>query len=235
MIKTYVACVDSGASTVVMAREVYHAHKHFLGPLQPLQSDERLRGATGVKMQIDGIVRVPFKIGEFTYSFEAYVGDLVGVPMLLGMPFLCGVNARIDYGAMTAIFGPQQIVDLDVDCLLSGDNEVRTKRPINIPAKHAVMVACKTLTKWGKVYGLKEDVHFRGNGINFYQDLEVVDSLVRPDSQGDIRVCLVNHSTEVRRIASGISLGSVDPLVKLDGKQKGCYHIYEVLLYSPGA
>ena len=65
--------------------------------------------------------------------------------------------------------------------------------------------------------------------MHFYKDLQVVDSLVRPNSQGDIHVCLVNHSTEVQRIASGISLGSVDPLVKLDGKQKGCYHVYEVV------
>ena len=113
--------------------------------------------------------------------------------MLLGMPFLHGVSARIDYGAMTAIFGPQQIIDLDVDCLLSGDNEVRVQKPIIIPATNAIMVACKTLTKWGKVYRLCEDVNFLGNRMQFYEELEIVDLLVRPDSQGDIQVCLVNH------------------------------------------
>ena len=130
---------------------------------------------------------------------------------------------------MTAIFGPQQIIDLDVDHLLQGDNEVRIKKPIIIPAKHAVMVACNTLTKWGKSYGLCDDVHFVGNGMQFYDDLEIVDSLVRPDSQGDIQICIVNHSTDSRRMASGMSLGSVEPLVKLDGKQKGLYHVYEVV------
>ena len=99
--KTYTACVDSGASTIVLARQVYQEQKHILGDLQPLQSDEKLRGATGARMQIDGVVKVPFNIGDFMYSFDAYVGDLVGVPMLLGMPFLQGVCARIDYGAMT--------------------------------------------------------------------------------------------------------------------------------------
>ena len=89
--KTYTACVDSGASTIVLACEVYQEQKHILGDLQPLQSDEKLREATGAHMQIDGVVKIPFSIGEFLYSFEAYVGDLVGVPMLLGMPFLRGV------------------------------------------------------------------------------------------------------------------------------------------------
>ena len=87
--KTYVASVDSGASTIVMARQVYQDQKHILSDLQTLQPDEKLRGGTGA--EIDGIVRVPFNIGEFTYSFEAYVGDLVGVPMLQGMPFQSGV------------------------------------------------------------------------------------------------------------------------------------------------
>ena len=71
--KTYTACVDSGASTIILAREVYQEQKHFLGELQPLQSEEKLRGATGAAMQIDGVIRFPFSIGEFKYSFEAYV------------------------------------------------------------------------------------------------------------------------------------------------------------------
>ena len=91
------------------------------------------------------------------------------------------------------------------------------------------MVACKTLTKWGKCYGLRDDVHFVGNRMQFYDDLEIVDSLVRPDSQGDIQVCIVNHSTDSRRMASGMSLGIVEPLVKLGGKQKSFYHVYEVV------
>ena len=95
--KTYTACVDSGASTIILAHEVYQEQKHILCDLQPLQSDEKLHGVTGARMQIDGVVKVPFNIGDFMYSFDAYVGDLVGVPMLLGMPFLRGLCARIDY------------------------------------------------------------------------------------------------------------------------------------------
>ena len=106
-------CVDSGATFSMLSQRTYELIKHqtrWVSKLAP--ADRCLHGASGANLNIIGTVGIAFRLDGLVYISRMYVGNVVGVDALLGLPWLRKVGAIMNFGTMTIDLHPLHTVKL---------------------------------------------------------------------------------------------------------------------------
>ena len=106
-------CVDSGATFSMLSFRTYEKIKHhtqWVSKLAP--ADRCLHGASGANLNIVGMIGLAFRLDGLIYVSRLYVGNVVGVDALLGLPWLRKVGAVMHFGTMTIDLHPLHTVKL---------------------------------------------------------------------------------------------------------------------------
>ena len=105
-------CVDSGATLNLLSKEAYDRVVQAGGTMKLCPVRQKLKGASGKELRVDGWTHLPFEIEKLPYETNVLVGELYGVDLLLGMDWLTSVQAKINFDAMIAELRPNHIIRL---------------------------------------------------------------------------------------------------------------------------
>mgnify|MGYP000002875306 CR=1 FL=1 len=161
---------------------------------------------------MDGYIRVPFKIGSSTYTYNFLVGDLTGVDCLLGLDWLMRVGAKINFRTMTAELGPIETIKLSTEPMDFNFVHVPVGKTIN--AKSHTKVRC-LVTQWDS----DTPIMFEPVCITFGDGLTLASGIVQPDDQGCFTITIQNDLEEPYELPDDLIIGHcVDiDLLQVDG------------------
>ena len=199
------ACIDSGATVCLMSRRAYGRIKSYVGPLQA--SNRRACGASGTSLEIDGWVKVPFRMKTATYTYGFLVGNLSGVDCLLGLDWLHSVGAVVDFSAMTAELGPTEKIQLREEPQDINFCSVKTGQTL-VPRSHT-RVRCRA--SWWNANAEGPAVFEPGN-IRLGPGLSISPGIVNVETTGHFYIAVTNDTVDERDLPDQILIGHVDEI-----------------------
>ena len=201
------ACIDSGATVCLISRKAYGRIKQYVGPVMP--SNRRASGANGDSLQIDGWIRMSFRIGSALYTYGFLVSNLSGVDCLLGLDWLQSVGAIIDFATMQAELGPKETVQLRDEPLAINFCKVPIGQTLK--AKGHTRVRCKATT-WS---GMKGDTAvFEPTGIKIQEGVDVGSSVVQVEPTGHFYIAVCNETENDVELPDDILIGRLDEIMQ---------------------
>ena len=210
------ACIDSGASVCLLSRGAYERLQWVLGPLRPTQ--HRASGASGTRLQIDGLVRMAFRISKAIYTFGFLVGNLKGIDCLLGLDWLHSVGAVVNFAAMTAVLGPREKIQLDTLDEQQAVNFCSTGVGTTLMPRCHTRLRC-TASWWNKEDG--DIAVFEPGAFELGPGLSISPGVVEVNSLGQFYIAVTNETVDEWDLPEEINIGHLDVIEsRIRGKEE---------------
>ena len=237
-------CVDSGATFCLLSVEMYMKIKSsgFCSPLRSTR--KRLQGASGTDLSLIGRTMLNFRLQGYECTAPVYVGNVIGVDLLLGVNWLRQVRALLDFGSMILYMNRTQVVHLRASKLVRicagvytistpEDEDVSERYDglidgtihgyVSVTKRHTIrpgtvsMVRCRITGRWED--GI--DAEFSPLQNELARHVHLVESIDKPRRRRvdgnmvhTIDVCVANQSLTTFSIGKNTLLGRAEPLLR---------------------